>query len=131
MAQDSSPDKIPTEGATLHDDCSYEQPQLRNLQQFVDKFKDIIPDILAQNPNYDRVKALLFYWEDGDPNMGKDVEKLRGLFHEGYGFEAESWQISVEDPAIDLSHFLLRQICALHHSDEHVPLIIYYGGHGY
>ncbi len=86
MAQNSSPDKIPTEEATLHGDCSYEQPQLRNLQQFVDKFKDIIPDILAQNPNYDRVKALLFYWEDGDPNLGKDVEKLRGLFHEGYGF---------------------------------------------
>lgn len=131
MAQNSSPDKIPTEGATLHDDCSYEQPQLRNLQQFVDKFKDIIPDILAQNPNYDRVKALLFYWEDGDPNMGKDVEKLRGLFHEGYGFEAESWQISVENPVIDLSHFLLSQICSLHHLDEHVLLIIYYGGHGY
>ncbi|KAF6225630.1 hypothetical protein HO133_009630 [Letharia lupina] len=103
-----------------------------NLQQFVTEFKKVIPGLIAKNPKYDRVKVLLFYWEDGEPDMKKEAKGLMNIFHDGYGFAVEEFIIPANEKADSkFMLFLIAEIVKIGDEDgENKLLILYYGGHG-
>jgi hypothetical protein len=69
-------------------------------------------------------------WEQDDLGVEGELNSLRTLFEDGYGFKAETWLI----PATENSHNSLMQkaldFLADFDSKDNL-FILYYAGHGY
>ncbi|KAE9364287.1 hypothetical protein N431DRAFT_421152 [Stipitochalara longipes BDJ] len=78
---------------------------------------------------YTKVSAILLSWEDEDPNLpvSLEIESLRDVFINLYGFEVEEWRIPDVKSHTALN---LKILQFLDDSDAKHLKIVYYAGHG-
>lgn len=78
---------------------------------------------------YSTVNVLLLSWAEDDLKVIVEVERLRQVFEERYGFSADQWSIPSSDSHGELQD-RLRKFTKTY-GKEDALLIVYYGGHGY
>jgi Caspase domain len=77
-------------------------------------------------PRYSKVFALLIRWEEDDLGVITEVEKLKRVFSERYGYETALFDIPEHQSQRKLNDRVMELIENV--SEDHL-LIVYYGGH--
>lgn len=78
---------------------------------------------------YTQVSALLLSWEDEDPQLpvSLEINTLKDVLVNLYGFEVEEWKIPARDSHIGLNRKILQFL--EDSSTKHLK-VVYYAGHG-
>jgi hypothetical protein len=78
---------------------------------------------------YTQVSALLLSWEDEDPQLpvSLEINTLKDVLVNLYGFEVEEWKIPAHDSHIGLNRKILQFL--EDSSTKHLK-VVYYAGHG-
>jgi Caspase domain len=74
------------------------------------------------------VEVLLIRWEEDELEVEWELEELRDVFRDSYGFSTYTWLIPTQNSHLKLMSKALRFVedC----EDQDSLLIVYYGGHG-
>jgi hypothetical protein len=78
---------------------------------------------------YTQVSALLLSWEDEDPQLpvSLEIDALKDVLVNLYGFEVEEWKIPAHDSHMELNLKILQFL--KDSSTKHLK-VVYYAGHG-
>lgn len=91
-------------------------------------FRENTGNYWETHSDYDRVTALLIYWEEDDLNVAPEVEGLRDLLEGGFGFSTSTFKIPSKNSRIQLQcelSIFLRQYSL----ERRSLVIVYYAGH--
>ena len=75
---------------------------------------------------YTRVEVLLLRWEDDDLGVVTELEALRHVFEDLYGYGVQSYEIPGEKPDKALKR---RVLDFLDFDEDGTLLVVYYAGH--
>ncbi|KAF4332850.1 hypothetical protein FBEOM_13343 [Fusarium beomiforme] len=77
---------------------------------------------------YTEVQVLLIRWEEDELEVDWELNELRRVFHNLYGFTTDKFLIPTQNSHRKLNHKALSFV--EEHENEDTLLIVYYGGHG-
>ena len=117
-------------------DCGcYSPSHHETFETFQKQINDSLKNLKPQRTTYDRVLALIVYWQHGDPDMSTSAGELGALLQKGYGFEVESHVIKNGDGRDNATLYqkfnltLANTINSISEKDKNNLLIVYYAGH--
>jgi hypothetical protein len=94
------------------------------------QLNDTLLDIVSNSRGYDAVHCLLIHWaEADDPGIVIEVNAMRSLFQEKFGFSISEYQIPSENAGAMLQLTLAR-LCVQSSGQKNPLLVVYYAGHG-
>jgi hypothetical protein len=102
---------------------------LPNFRTFIKNLNDATTSQWeTRSEPYKRVFTLLIRWEDDDLGVVQEINDLKCIFGDTYGFDVELWTIaSTRDRYQDLSNKI--QSSLKEYDTEDSLFILYYGGH--
>lgn len=77
---------------------------------------------------YKEVQVLLIRWEEDELEVEWEMEELRKVFRDMYGFSTEQFLIPTQNSHRKLNHKALSFV--EEHEKEDMLLLVYYAGHG-
>ncbi|KAH8661280.1 hypothetical protein BGZ61DRAFT_149318 [Ilyonectria robusta] len=103
---------------------------MEHLQHFVDDLqlaaKRAFPN--SAYSRYKEVQVLLIRWEEDELEVEWEMEELRKVFRDMYGFSTEQFLIPTQNSHRKLNHKALSFV--EEHEKEDMLLLVYYAGHG-
>jgi hypothetical protein len=79
---------------------------------------------------YEKVTALLIYWEDDDLGVIKEIDDLKHVMSETYRFDVDTWAIISTKSRYESLVGKIQNILKENDSEGNL-IILYYGGHAY
>ncbi|KAA8911285.1 kinase-like domain-containing protein [Sphaerosporella brunnea] len=97
-------------------------------QRIIQDFNDRTRDYWQTGSEYEKVTALLLYWEEDDLNVVPEVDKLRTLFEQEFNFSTATVILPSISPRAELQYELAAFV-KKHGLAPRSLIIVYYAGH--
>jgi hypothetical protein len=97
-------------------------------QRILQDFNDRTRDYWQTGSDYEKVTALLLYWEEDDLNVVGEVDKLRALFEKEFNFSTATVILPSISPRAELQ-YELGAFVKKHGLAPRSLIIVYYAGH--
>ena len=128
LSTDVCPEYSPEEQSV----ACYDSAQEKKATDRQVLWTNIMSEGRYQNPSrYDKVEVLLLCWQVSDIDTTKEVEDLREVFEEYFGYHARTEYLDAkwnENLQVNLNRVVANFVGD--YNDPNTLLIVYYGGHG-